>query len=319
MTTEAIGISQGDIIIRTGLVQALRDLRANPWLLDHVFASLPQDTLTAKVYGEKEVAQAKQWFLKTDIPVFMVPRIDEAKVPCISIKLTNSAEAEVTLGDTHYVEREDVEADWPAMTDKFTPTSFNPQTGVMVVPQAIGDSLVIVAGMLVVDANGGTHEITDITDAYTFTIATGPAASFQGSTIKGTQPSETMALESVSYRESYQIGVHVSGEPVYLTWLHSIVVFALLSYKQSLFEARGFERHAFTSSDFDRNEQIESAELVFSRYISMTGYVRQYWPKDRKTKITSFQPQPIRILGNTTSGGVDPNDQLWIGENDTLG
>ena len=110
MTTEALGVHQSDVIIRTAIVAAIADLRANPWLLDYVFASLPRDDRTMKDYGEKEVQRAKEWFMKTNVPVFMVPRMDEAKVPCITIKLLDSSEAEVTLGDVHYQEKEDNDA-----------------------------------------------------------------------------------------------------------------------------------------------------------------------------------------------------------------
>jgi len=79
-TTSTLGIHQSDVIIRTAIIAALADLRANPWKLDYVFSSLPKDTLTAKSYGEKDIAQAKRWFLSTEIPVTMVPRIDKAKL-----------------------------------------------------------------------------------------------------------------------------------------------------------------------------------------------------------------------------------------------
>jgi hypothetical protein len=318
MTTEALGIHQSDVIIRSAIIMAIADLRANPWLLDYVFASLPRDSHTMKDYGEKEVQRAKEWFMKTNIPVFMVPRLDEAKVPCITIKLQDSAESEVTLGDVHYQEKEDNDTQWPALIKPFTPEKYNAATGIMVVSQDVLDSIVLAPGMVIVDAVGKPHDILEVFDDGSFTIKQGTMADFTNSVVKGAKPSYITRLESVSYRETYQIGVHVAGEPVYLTWLHSIIVFILLRYKQALMEARGFERSVFNSSDFDRNEMFE-AEMVFSRYLTLTGYVRQYWPKDVNPKITSFQPQPIRVIGaDKLPQGTDPNDQLWIGDNDTL-
>lgn len=318
MTTEALGIHQSDVIIRTAIVAALADLRANPWLLDYVFASLPRDDRTMKDYGEKEVQRAKEWFLKTNIPIFMVPRLDESKVPCITIKLLDSQESEVTLGDVHYQEKEDLDTAWPALTPAFTPTRYNPATGIMVVSDQIQASVVITAGMLVIDAVGKSHVILEVFEDGSFNLEQGTMADFTNAVIKGSKPAFVTRLESVGYRESYQIGVHVSGEPVYLTWLHSIIVFVLLRYKQALLEARGFERSVFSSSDFDRNDQFES-EFIFSRYLNMTGFVRQYWPKDINPKITSFLPQPIRVIGaGNLPDGTDPNDALWVGETDTL-
>lgn len=317
MTTEAIGIHQSDVIIRTALVAAIADLRANPWLLDYVFASLPRDDMTMKDYGEKEVQRAKEWFMKTNIPVYMAPRLDEAKIPCISIKLMESSEDIVTLGDIHYQEKEDNDSQWPALTASFTPERYNSATGIMVVSQQVQDALVIAPGMVVVDNIGKAHEILEVNADGSFTIPQGTVADFRNSVIKGAKPSYVTRLESVGYREVYQIGVHVSGEPVYLTWLHSIIVFILLRYKQTLLEARGLERTVFSSSDFDKNDMFE-AEMVFSRYISMTGYVRQYWPKGSEPKLTSFNPFPLRVIGGDKLPEGDPDDSLWVGDQDTL-
>lgn len=315
MTTEAIGIHQSDVIIRTALVAAIADLRANPWLLDYVFASLPRDDMTMKDYGEKEVQRAKEWFLRTAIPVFMTPRLDEVKIPCITIKLMDSNEDIVTLGDVHYISREDNDSQWPALSPVFTPDKYNSATGIMVVSTQIQEALVIAAGMVVVDNIGKSHEILEVYEDGSFAIAQGTVADFRNSVIKGAKPSYVTSLESTGYRETYQIGVHVSGEPVYLTWLHSIVVFILLRYKQTLLEARGFERSVFNSSDFDKNEGLPTSENVFSRYVSITGYVRQYWPKDLKPKITSFDPYLLAEAMDEASPEPDVDeldkDSLW--------
>lgn len=315
LTTESLGIHQSDVIIRTALVAAIADLRANPWLLDYVFASLAKDELTVKDYGEKEIQRAKEWFLKTNIPVFMVPRLDESKVPCITIKLVDSQESEVTLGDIHYQSTEGNDAQWPALAGPFTPTNYNAATGIMVVPQGVSDNLIIAPGMVVVDGIGKAHTIEEVFEDGSFSIKQGTIADFLGATIKGAKPAFITRLESVNYRETYQLGVHAAGEPVYLTWLHSIVVFILLRYKEALLEARGFERSVFNSSDFDRNEGISETEFVFSRYISMVGYVRQYWPKAIEPKITSFDPQIVALGENEDVEDTEFGGQLWVAPN----
>jgi hypothetical protein len=182
----------------------------------------------------------------------------------------------------------------------------------MVLPQAIQDELVIAPGMVVVDAIGKSHEIEAVYDDGSFSILQGTVADFKGATVRGARPSRVVSLESAVYRESYSIGLHVGSEPVYLTWLHSIICFVLLRYKKALLEARGLERTTFSSSDFDRNEGFES-ELVFSRYISLTGYCRQYWPSDIKPKITGVS-SGVKVLSPTAT--TNPQDQLWTVEID---
>lgn len=322
--TKIVGIHQSDVIIRSALTAAMADMRANPWLLDHVFASLPQDTLTWKEYGEKSAQEAKQWFLRTNIPVKMVPVLDELQVPCITITLVDSTEAtnEATLGDVHSEPFEQSTKPWPALTQPFTPTSYNQATGFMAIP-TLPDDIYVAPGMYIIDAVGRPHEILEVIDSGTIKIQPGTVADFRNSTLKSGRSGYIYEVESSSFKETYRIGVHVGGEPVYLTWLHSIIVFIIQRYKQALLEGRGFERSTFGSSDFARDNQSDT-ELVFSRYITITGYVRQYWPKAVASPIDAVVMDPIRVSGqggesvNVESAGTDPDTQLWVGDTDTI-
>jgi len=281
--SECVGIFQADIILRTAIMEGIRDLRKNPWLLDFAFASLKYDALTQKVYGQKEIQKAKDWFLKTEFPVAMRPILDEAKNPLISIQLLQSSESEMTLGDIHYEPQEDYDQDWPALTPQFTPV-YDASTGICTVSLPV----ILTEGMLLIDSTGASHEILEVLGDG-FRIAAGTVANFRNAVIKGTRPAYDLNLESVVYKEVYRIGVHTAGEQVTLTWLHSIVKFILLRYKETLLEARGLERTVFSSADFDRDQEIE--EIAFARYITLTGYVREVWPKAVSQKLEFFNVQ----------------------------
>lgn len=284
--TEAKGIFQSDVIFRTALVMAIADMRANPWLLDHVFASLIQDEQTASSYGEKERQRAKDWFLKTAIPVVLDYRFEDMEYAMVSISLVESSEAENTLGDIHYIPQEEVEADWPPLSGTFNPTAYSPATGILRLPTSVSDQLIVVAGMVIVDKVGRTHEIQSIIDKNTVVITPGTVADFSNSIVKGQKPRLLQAVESLSFKESYRIGCHVHGEPFHLTWLHSVISFCLLRYKQALLEARGFERSVMNSTPFAKNEAL-GIENYWTRYINITGFVRNYWPKVLSERITS--------------------------------
>lgn len=318
ITTDTQGLFQGDIILRTALIAGMSDIRANPWLIDYIFASLPKDDYTWKEYGEKSVAKAKEWFLKTDIPVSVVPRIDEARWPRITITLVESSEAENTLGDVHYEPFEFNNDSWSNLTTYFTPTEYDPQTGKVTPPVSITQELKIVPNMILIDTVGREHKIIGIDNDSSFYIEAGTIADFTKSVIKGAKPDKAVFLESAVFKETYQLGIHVGSEPVYLTWLHSIVSFVLLRYRQALLEARGLERTFIASSDVTRNESFEG-ELVFSRYITLSGMVRQYWPKIVSDTIDTITPEivieDVDRLPNTQDD-VKAEDALWIGEED---
>lgn len=302
LPSEAIGFHQSDLIIRSAIMAMLEDVRRNPWLLDYVFGSLPKDTLTKEEYGQKEIDNAKRWFVSTKIPVFMSTRVDDATLPAISISLIDSSEAELTLGDVHYESRQDDDRLWPALCDNFRPASYNPLTGFLTVPTTIGDSLVIVPGMILVDTAGASHEILTVVDDYSLTIAPVTGQNFGSCVIKGTKPSGVVAFESVKMKETYSIGCHVQGEQTHLTYLHTILAFCLYRYKAAYLEARGFERTVISSTDFRRNEQFEN-ELTWSRHIQITGFVQQVWPAAFSQKVTSVTPAPKFSIGSQA-----PND-----------
>lgn len=318
LNTEALGIFQGDLIIRSALIEGLADLRRNPYLLDYVFASLPKDDLTADTYGQKEVDQAKKWFLATNIPVVLNIRIDEAKFPCLAIMLGESSEAENTLSDTHYQPQEDTAAVWPVLVGPFAITSYDAATGTVVIPSEIAAQLVVVPGMVLEDQVGKLYPILEIVDTTIFTIQPGIVADFGMAQIRSAQPSLVTALESLAFKESYVVGCFVQGEPVHLTYLHSIVVFILLRYKEKLLEGRSFERSTISSTDFRKNDSTEM-ENVFNRYVTVNGFVRNFWPKLTTPKIQSVVP----VIQVADSGNVpndtDPDDALWIGDLDTIG
>jgi len=320
--TRITGIHQSDIIIRSAVTAGLADMRANPWLLDYVFASLPQDTLTWKEYGEKDLQEARKWFVSTNVPVSILPRMDESKFPQITIELQESSEVapEATLGDVNYDPTESNDMTWPALTPQFTPISYTPSTGA--VKLSLPLEPLVAKGMFIVDRLGKEHVIISVTSQSEFKIDKGTVADLRGCVLKGHRPNWVVDIESSSFKESYRLGIHVSGEPAHLTWLHAIVQFSLLRYKQVLMEARGFERSTISSSQVARAEWSE-AENVFSRYITISGYVRQFWPKTIAPVIDGMEFEGLQVSGQDKDvlmkgSGIDPQDSLWTGNLDSL-
>lgn len=105
------GLHQGDIVLRAAIMDGIRQLRENTWELDYVFAFLPNDELTAQTYGLKSLERAKNWFLNTQIQVTMDTRLDQSKLPAVSITMLDDAEDQATHGDIHYDTQEPLSSD----------------------------------------------------------------------------------------------------------------------------------------------------------------------------------------------------------------
>jgi hypothetical protein len=279
LNTEALGVFQSDVIIRSAVVEGINDLRRNPWLLNYVFASLAKDNLTVDEYGYNEIERAKEWFQRTNVSVVWNVGTNDPKFPCISIALMSSqeVESEGTLSDTHYQPFEDNNWDWPVLVGPTTPTAYVYTTGLMTIdPAAL--AVVLAPGMVVVTKAGRQYPILEVVETNSFTITAGTVDDFGGMVIKTANPAYITELESAVFREVYTLGSHCDSEPVHLTYLHSILVFILRRYAQSLLEARGYERSTINSTDF-KVEGDTAPEFLYSRYIQITGSVRQSWPK----------------------------------------
>lgn len=284
--TEIAGVFSSDLIIESAIRAGIADLRDKPYLLDFVFANLKQDALTSARYGGKQLEQAKKWFLSHDVPVFSTTRQDEAKFPCIAISLDESSEAEATLGDVHYIPQETGEGDWPVLAGPFAAKAYSASTGLFKFPTDVASEVAPVAGMFLIDRLGNQHEIVEVLDEDTVQIAIGSNADFGTAFLKAAQPKVVRTIESLQFRETYTIRLYVHSEPSHLAYLYSVITFILLRYKETLLEARGFERSTMAWTGAQRDREGNDAELVFTRQCRLTGYVRQSWPKfigDAKT------------------------------------
>lgn len=329
--TDILGIHQSDVIVRSAIAAALADIRANPWLLDYCFASLPQDAITWKEYGEKSVQEAKKWFLSTNIDVAVMPILNESSWPKITVEITNSqeVESEASIGDVNYTPIETNDSSWPALNEQpITPLKYTPSTGIVVLP--VEPEFGVFPGMFLVDRNGKPHEILEIIDAVSFRISPMTVADLSKSNIKSRRPAWNINVESSSFKEVLRVGVHVQNEPVHLIWLHSILVFALQRYKEVLMEARGFERSTFGSTQLAQDQRFET-ENIFSRFLTISGFVRQFWPKAVSRTIDGVEMDGLDgdeyyklvVSGQNADvsvrdAGEDPDTAPWIGNLDTI-
>jgi hypothetical protein len=235
LNTQGAGIHQSDVILRSALITAINDMRANPWLLDYVFRVAAPGQADRDEYGLNEIERAKEWFQRTDIPVVWTITTNDPKFPCISLSLMSSQEVEQEgtltrhplpalrgqqLGLAH--------AGGPAHAARL-----HRGTGTMALDPTL-DDIVLAPGMIVVTKAGktSTRSSTSWTVA-TFKIKAGIVDDFNGMVIKSANPAYITELESAVFRETYALGCHVDSEPVHLTYLHSILVFILKRYNQA--------------------------------------------------------------------------------------
>lgn len=297
--TQITGIFQSDIVIKSAIIGGmdyLRDLARDQWVLDYVWQGLLKNPLTAKIYGQAEIDQLKQWFLSTEVDVFMTPNMNEFKVPSISITLVDSSEIEATIGDVFGAEpRENIPSPISSNLSVTFNGTYNATTGVVVVPDSV-DMTPFYPGMYLVNNNGASYQILQVDDG-SVTIAAGLTPNLQNLTLQTSQdPAWVVDVTSSKFRETFRIGVFASTA-AQLLYLHSIVLCILFRYRQSLLTNYGMDRMSISSSSFDKMGDLGS-ELGFSRFITLSAVTESVLPLFRFPRIagSAIQGAPIATI-----------------------
>jgi len=314
----------------------IEDMRKNPWLIDHMLGDLTENPYLANLYGKKHVQACKDWFLANEIELSMVLRKDHDRFPCITFNVGTSPEKDEmkTMGDlstyTYKLMPNEIGKPIAYIAKPFTGFSYDSLSGELTLPIPALEQDNIAAGMIVVDPDTGTGYVIRevipegvlIEDGLTITA-----------TRLGIVPQYQFywaRVEHTFFQETYQIKCHAHGDPQVLLWLHSIVLYSILRYRESLLEANGFTQSSVSSGDMYINPYFDGGggESVYSRDISLTGMVENSWLKSPKRVIevinlkdpesTTGYTGGIKILSNLDTDMFEQTNWVTI-ESDSEG
>lgn len=289
-------IVQSDLLIKAAITHILEEARKNPWLLDDIFSQLNCDELLKNIYGQKEIDRAKEWLANNKIDVLLKYRTDSQQPPFVSIALGGSSEAREysTLSDaTTEVETLDpktINKPIPYVVKPFIIEGYDQATGAIKIPDGI-NILAVSAGMFAVNPDDGNAYEIEKRDGEFIYLKNAPVISFSKMGVIPKYMEWRARREQAQFQETYSIGCHVHGDPAALIWLHSIVLYGMLRYRETLFEARGLAISSVNSSDMvDRSHGFENpgGEMQFSRWITLTGLVNNTWIKGPHRVIESL-------------------------------
>lgn len=316
VTTVVNGIVQTDLIVKSALAAGFRDLRNNPILLDYCFASLLHDPTTKEDLRIGQIEAAKAWFLEKEIPILFYPRLDQMQFPCLTVAQQDSNEGPNNLGDMHQIVSEPGYSPVDITVGPFSPKAYDVTTGIMTLPDQLVPFYATEA-MVVVDNAGKVFSMVGRGSGSTLVLAPNTVGKFNRITIKSASANATTKLESTYFNEIFSIGCHTQGESVYAIYLSSIVLFALLRYRQSFLEEREFERTTLKLGPvIPLGDAVNGKENVFSRYIQLSGYVQHGWPKETFPNILSVATRTNVVNANLTPAPLNATRQLWYGVND---
>lgn len=326
-------IFQTDVYLKTLLEENLSQIKQNPWLINHILWDFTHSQFLKTKYGQKQVNAAIEWFETNNINIFHQFVKDKEKFPLIAITLGSSTEVQElrTLGDvsqhTIGLAPTEVGQKIPYVLAPFIPTSFNASTGVVGVPVGL-DVAPVSPGMVLLNPVTGTG--TPVLKINGQNIYIQPNLQLDASQL-GVVPQfryfQTRMGRSF-FQETWNLTC-ATNDPQTLLWLHSIVVFGLLRYREFMEHNGILEITNFSSTDiFNADFSNAEGEEIYCRQITITNKVEQTWPRDLHKKIesvltrdvnpaavTSTDPSGfvggIRIVSNLETPPSHQNDQDW--------
>jgi len=312
------GIFPGDALIRTAIELGMEDMRKNPWLIDHMLGDFVDIRYMRDKYGKKQIDACKEWFANNNIDIYMRGVRDKDRLPCISISVDSSNEKQDMkfMADqstkTEILLPKRIDKAIPYVIAPFTPAGYDPTTGTVSVDSSV-NLLLVAPGMILVNpSNGQGFPILDLGPQQ---IIIESNQIFEASKL-GVLPKHIFykaRVEHTFFQETYTVGCHAHGDPQNVLWLHAIVLYSILRYRESLLESNGFAESFVNNSPLMPDEQFTGpgGEEAWKRMITLGGQVENSWIKSPKRYIENTVID-FKILSNLdTPAFVDPAQQDW--------
>ena len=304
-----MGVFQGDVIIKAMIDLSIEEMRKNPWLLDDVFSSLKAMQYISDKY-KGNIEAAKEWFANNKIDVYMRPRNDKDVLPFVSILPGGSQEKPEmkSMGDLSPFKQKllplDIGKPIPYVVKPFTPLEYDAATGVLTIPANLPDFQSVSAGQILVNPENGYGYIIENTLPGAILVAPGTEISASQLGVVPRFQYYEARIEHTWNQETYSVGCYAHGDPQNLIWLHSIVYYAIMRYREVLLEGNGFDESVISSGEIseDPNYPGPGGEEAFVRFITITGQVEQSWIKAPKRFIETVTTG--KKVGKTIETGI---------------
>ena len=306
----------GDIRIKTAIELGLEDIKKNPWLLNDILGDTVANQYLRERYSS-QISSCTQWLENNRINVVFSMREDRLEFPAISIELGSSNEKTEMkhMGDLSY---EKVHL-YPNEINRPVPYivppssgSYDPTLGLFTFSGTVS-LLAVSPGQALVDPSTGTAYIAQsVPSANQVQLLTGLSLN---ATLYGVIPEYRYFETRVGHtfmQEEYNIVCHGLDQQT-LLWLHSIVVYSLLRYRQTLLEADGGAESIIKSTKMYPNADYSDAgQVIWSRSINLSIQVENRFLEQphRIIENVAFQG-PLKIISNITDTAEDLDTVNW--------
>lgn len=328
-----MGIFQLDMTVKTAIELGIEDMRKNPWLIDHMLGDCIDNPYLKDKYGQKQIDACKEWFLNNNIEIKMRGINDKDKMPLIAItpgpapeKIDMKSMADQST-ETIVLMPAKIGKPIPYIVKPFTPLGYDMSTGIVQVDDSVKGMSGIAAGMILVDPNQGQGFIIQDYDDQGIHIEPNIQLDAAQLAVVPQYQFYKARVEHTFFQESCDIACYSHGDPQVAMWLHSIALYSILRYRESLLEAQGFSESSVQNSPLMENSNYSpDGENAYVRSISLSGQSEYTWIKSPRRIIeTAFLREKtgpgskapgyiggIKILSNLDSPDfIDKSKETW--------
>lgn len=328
------GIFPTDVFIKKLLETILEDIKKNLWLIDYIMDDFVSNPFLRTQYGKKQIAAAKDWFVNNNVNVYHQYIKDKEKFPALILTLGSSTESQENrgLGDVGpenlTILPNQTGDPIPYVLPPFIPTSYVSSTGLVGVP--VGTDLgPISKGMVLINPTTGNGTvILGIMDGQ---IQIGTDIELDSSQLAVIPQYRffTTRLGRTFFQETWNITV-ATNDVQSLLWLHTIVIFGLLRYREFMEHNGILEITNLSSTDIFNSEfSNPEGEEIFCRQITIQNKVEQQFIRGLHRNIESVllrDQNPgtvtlenpsgftggIKIVSNENTPALNQNDTDWF-------
>ena len=277
-----------DLIVENVIRNGILDIQNNPDVIDRVFAHMT-DGYANRKYGVNEIQKIKDILSgadPTEIAVVHSFHLAVAKTPSFSIQLGSQSE------DESLARLEDFEENFcqPLSPSELAslvratnviPTSYNPLTGMVRVPDTV-DLSDVHRQFIYEDGSNLEHIILSgisntVGDKYFFIAKQSTPDIVNPGIIKSFLTEKSLTRRGVTDNISLLIGVHTT-EPLLTKYLFILLQFFLLSRKEELIQ-NCLIVSSLSGSDFNPDLAYQG-DKVFTRFLTLKGKIENSWDSD---------------------------------------
>jgi len=323
------GIFQTDSVIFTAIQLGIEDFKKNPWLVSHMLNDYTSNSYLNEKYGQNQINACLEWLQNNNINVVLRPRNDKDEMPLVVIAVGNGREKEEMkhMGDAStesvILLPQEVGKPIPYVVKPFTPISYDINSGILEIDPETEGLDGVAAGMILVDPSNGQGFI--IIDILPDGIQINPGTELEATQfgIVPQYPYYKANIEHTFYEETVNIDCYCHGDPQTVQWLHSIILYSILRYRESLLEANGFTQSSVSSGPLGDDPYYSGAdgEQAFVRSIMLSGQTEHTWIKQPRRFIEKISIRKetedgfiggIQIMSNLdTPDFIDQTQEPW--------